>query len=244
MEKYRCLSGNVLKWIGICTMFIDHFGAVLVNKLMLVTMNPAWMNVYWICRYIGRIAFPIFCFTLVEGFVHTRNRGKYLGRMCLFALISEAPFDLAIAGKWFSLYHMNVMATFALGIFLLWMIQRLLEPVRGKGVNAKSFLRALLAIAAIGVVMALAELLNTDYGAVGILAIVLFYLNRDRRVFAAVFGCGAMLLLGRVELTGLLAILPILLYNGTRGRQSKYFFYAFYPGHLLLFGLLAVYVLV
>lgn len=244
MDKYRCLSGNVLKWIGIFTMFIDHFGAVLVNKLIMVTLNPIWLKLYWPCRYIGRIAFPIFCFTLVEGFVHTKNRGRYLGRMCLFALISEVPFDLAIRGKWFSMDVTNVMATFALGLLLLWSIQQLLEPVRGKGVNRSSVLRALLAIVDIGAAMWLAEFLNMDYGAVGILSIVLFYLNREKRILAAIFGCGAMLLLGRVELTGLLAILPILLYNGTRGRQSKYFFYAFYPGHLLLLGLLAMYVLV
>lgn len=244
MERYRCLSGNVLKWIGIFTMFIDHFGAILVNKLILVTLNPIWMKLYWPCRYIGRIAFPLFCFTLVEGFVHTKNRGKYLGRMCLFALISEIPFNFALREKWFSTDVTNVMATFALGLLLLRVLQRLLDPIKGKGVSTRSFLRALLAIAAIGAAMGIAELCNMDYGAVGILSIVLFYLNRERRLLAAIFGCGAMLILGRVEMTGLLAIFPILLYNGTRGRQSKYFFYIFYPVHLLLFGLLAAYVIV
>lgn len=244
MERYRCLSGNVLKWIGILTMFIDHFGAVLIMKITMLTFNPDWVHIYWICRYIGRIAFPLFCFTLVEGFTHTHNKGKYIGRMCLFALISDIPFDLAFRNKWFTMDTMNVMATFALGLVLLWAIQRLLDPVKGKGVNAKSVLRAMLALGAVGVAMVLSELLNMDYGAVGILSIVLFYLYREKRIVAAVLGCGALLLNGSIEAWGMLAMIPILLYNGTRGRQSKYFFYIFYPGHLLLFALLAIYVLV
>lgn len=244
MERYRCLSGNVLKWIGIFTMFIDHFGAVLIMKYIKLTFKTEWIDVYWICRYIGRIAFPIFCFTLVEGFTHTRNKGRYIGRMCLFALISEVPFDLAVKGKWFTMDTMNVMATFTLGLLLLWVIQRLIEPIKGKGVNWRSLLRALLTLGVIGAAMAVSELLNMDYGAVGILSILLFYLYRERRIVAAVLGCGALLLTGSTEMWCLLAILPILLYNGTRGRQNKYFFYIFYPGHLFLFGLLAMYVLV
>ncbi len=244
MERYRCLSGNALKWIGILTMFIDHLGAVLVMKIAQLTSKSEWVDIYWVCRYIGRIAFPIFCFTLVEGFTHTRNKGRYLGRMCLFALLSEIPFDLAFRKEWFSTDYMNVMATFALGLLLLWVIQQLLDPVKGKGVNPMAVLRAFLAIGAIGVAMALSEIFNMDYGAVGILSIVLFYLYREKRVAAAVLGCGAMLLKGSIEMWGLLALIPILLYNGSRGRQNKYFFYIFYPGHLLLLGLLAIYVLV
>ena len=251
MERYRCINGSVLKWIGIFTMFIDHVGLVLVRKILFLTQNPAWVDIYWIFRYIGRIAFPLFCFLLVEGFVHTRDRKKYLSRMCLFALISEIPFNLAIDGKWFSFEENSVMLTFVLGLLLLSILHWLLEPIKGKGVNPISFLRALLALAAIGIMMKLANLLNVDYGDVGILSIVLFYLNRDKRFLAALFGCGALLLsnikelqFNYVELPAFLAILPILFYDGTRGRQNKYFFYIFYPAHLLLLGLLAAYVLV
>ena len=251
MEKYRCINGSVLKWIGIFTMFIDHVGAVLVWKIYILTLNPAWKDIYWIFRYIGRIAFPIFCFLLVEGFVHTRDRKKYLGRMCLFALISEIPFNLAIDGKWFSLEENSVMLTFVLGLLLMLALHWLLEPIKGKGVNPGSFLRVLLALAAIGIMMKVANLLNADYGDVGILSIALFYLIRDKRFLAALFGCGALLIsdikelrLNYVELPALLSILPILFYDGTRGRQNKYFYYVFYPAHLLLLGLLATYVLV
>lgn len=243
MEKYRCISGNVLKWIGIFTMFIDHVGMLLVWKILVLTQNATWMRVYWICRYIGRLAFPIFCFTLVEGFLHTRSRKKYLGRMCLFALISEFPYDLARSGSWFSGRQNSILATFVLGLLLLSALHWLLEPVRGKGINRTSVLRGLLALAAIGAALFLAELLHVSYGAVGILSIVLFYLFRDKRLLAAILGCGVLLRLN-AEAPALLAILPIMLYDGTRGRQSKYFFYVFYPAHLLLLGLLARYVLV
>lgn len=253
MEKYRCINGSVLKWIGIFTMFIDHVGLVLVWKIFLLTLDPTWSDLYHIFRDIGRIAFPIFCFLLVEGFEHTRDRKKYLGRMCLFALISEIPFDLAIRGKWFTFEKSSVMLTFVLGLLLLSILHWLLEPIKGKGVNPIAFLRALLALAAIGITMKLAGLLHVDYGAVGILSILLFYLYRNNRFWAALLGCGALLLsfsstkelqIKYVELPALLAILPIMFYDGTRGRQNKYFFYVFYPVHLLLLGLLAVYVLV
>ena len=79
------LSTFQLKWIAIITMLIDHIGAVLF---------PYELGY----RIIGRIAFPIFCFLIVEGFSHTRDVRRYMVRLGIFALISELPYDLAFHG--------------------------------------------------------------------------------------------------------------------------------------------------
>ena len=79
------LTGTQLKVIALVTMIIDHIGVVLLEPNSVV---------YWVARSIGRLAFPIYCFLLVEGFIHTRNVKKYLGRLLLFAVISEIPFDI------------------------------------------------------------------------------------------------------------------------------------------------------
>ena len=72
--RFACLNGTMLKWIAIVTMVIDHVGAILFPQ------NE-------ILRIIGRLAFPIFAFLLVEGYVHTGNVKKYMGRLLIFALI-------------------------------------------------------------------------------------------------------------------------------------------------------------
>ena len=112
IQEKRGISSAVLKNIAVVTMLIDHIGAVIVTRLLIRNglyeamanqeAYTAWMGqngrmygIYMAMRIIGRFAFPIYCFLLVEGFQKTHNVKKYLGRMFLFALISEVPFDLA-----------------------------------------------------------------------------------------------------------------------------------------------------
>ena len=112
MEERRIgLTGSTLKLIAIVTMFIDHVGAAIVARILLqyradipvITAICGVMDyhtlyvVYMTLRTIGRIAFPIFCFLLVEGFLHTRDSRKYAMRLGIFALVSEIPFDLAFS---------------------------------------------------------------------------------------------------------------------------------------------------
>lgn len=119
------ISGSTLKLVAIFTMLIDHIAASLLEKLLSRGRAFQFMNgeglytVYSVMRSIGRLAFPIFCFLLVEGFIHTRNKSKYAIRLGIFALISEIPFDLAFDDKVFSWGHQNVFFTLLIGLIVM-----------------------------------------------------------------------------------------------------------------------------
>ena len=104
----RCsFSGTALKTIACITMLVDHIGASCIEAGILTpgldagTLSQDTLSAYplyrldMVLRFTGRLAFPLFCFLLVEGFVHTHNVKGYLGRLVLFGLLSEVPFDLA-----------------------------------------------------------------------------------------------------------------------------------------------------
>ena len=93
VKKVQILDGTTLKIIAMISMVFDHVGDMFFPDVM-------WP------RMIGRLAMPIFSFFIAEGFAHTRDKKKYLGRLGLFALISEIPFDLAFDGR-LGLGHQN-----------------------------------------------------------------------------------------------------------------------------------------
>ena len=126
--------------------------------------------------------------------------------------------------------HQNVMFTLFLGVLALWGYETISRQVNQKGQKA-SFLPTVLALAMAIVGVVLAELLRTDYAGVGVLVILAMYLTRDDKRVQMVVGGIALLF---IEPFALLGLIPIYFYNGERGRGMKYFFYAFYPVHLLL----------
>ena len=101
------LSGTTLKWIAVISLLIDHTAEVLINHNAALT-DPIWAQIYVLMRGIGRIAFPIYAFLLVEGFLYTRDVKKYLARMLTFAVVSEIPFDLAVFHTPFYWGYQNV----------------------------------------------------------------------------------------------------------------------------------------
>ena len=118
----KIFSGAVLKYIAMLTMLIDHIGATgLIFLLFGANMST---RLYFISRMIGRIAFPIYVFLLVEGFVHTKNIKKYIIRLALFAIISEVPYDLAFYNTVFEIYHQNVMWELLICIIMLCCIRK------------------------------------------------------------------------------------------------------------------------
>lgn len=218
------ISAAVLKWIAVVSMVIDHFACAVY-----LHMEGHDMEVYHVLRVIGRIAFPIYCYLLVEGFFHTKNVWKYLRNLLLFAAISEIPFNMAVFGHVFYPQGQNVYFSLVLGICAMLLLRRF-DGFR---------IRALLAQGAvIAVFLFLGEYLEVDYHWKGIAFMILFYYLRKLRVreeVTAVVGAAAFAV---YEPAAVFAFLPIYLYNGTRGRQAKYVFYAIYPLHLLLFGVL------
>ena len=105
------LSGDALKWIAMVTMFIDHLAHTSLNPY-----GPHYVEIYTAMRTIGRVAFPIYCFLLVEGFMHTGNYRRYVLRIGLFALLSEIPFDLAMNGAAIFWNYQSVMVTLLIGL--------------------------------------------------------------------------------------------------------------------------------
>ena len=137
MEKKKGISGSTLKMIAIVTMLIDHIGAAVLARLLMVnglgeldqtntdaimqwlSANGALYGTYTVMRMIGRVAFPIFCFLLVEGFLHTHDVKKYAMRLGLFALLSEIPFDLAFSSKILEFNYQNVFFTLFIGLLTM-----------------------------------------------------------------------------------------------------------------------------
>ena len=246
-NKSAGITGSTLKIIAIISMLIDHIGASLVEPYVIRaipaggTLFDASQNIlipYLVLRLIGRIAFPIFCFLIVEGFLHTHNLKNYMVRLFLFALISEVPFDLAFNGSVLEFSHQNVFFTLFLGLVAVALL------TRAETVSEKGFFRICCNVAAILLPCAAAELLRTDYSAVGVLAIVLIYLYRNNsRTVQMLLPCVVLVASSVLEITAWLCIPLIRAYNGLRGIRIKYFFYAFYPGHLLILWLIGKYLL-
>ena len=126
LSPRRTFSGTALKTIACITMLVDHIGASCIEAGILTpgldagTLSQDTLSAYplyrldMVLRFTGRLAFPLFCFLLVEGFVHTHNVKGYLGRLVLFGLLSEVPFDLAFFRTPFDFSAQNVYWTLAL----------------------------------------------------------------------------------------------------------------------------------
>lgn len=212
------------------TMVIDHIGAAillpLLNSGQLESFDYSLAyTTYSIFRLIGRLAFPIFCFLLVEGFYHTSNKQRYASRLGIFALISEVPFNLAISQQYLDSAHQNVFFTLLLGLCAMW-------------IASKSHNRWLASIPIV-VLAIVAELLHTDYGLFGVILIGVLYLNREHRFMQSFIG--ALLVLW--EGTAPISFVMTYYYNGLRGAYNTKWLYWLYPIHLLLFGLIARYVI-
>lgn len=237
MKERKIVSGYRLKLIAMFTMLIDHITVVLVSN-----DHPY----YLIGRIIGRLAFPIFCFLIIEGFLHTNNIKKYLSRLLIFAFISEIPFDLAFYEPGLTdehKYHQNIYFTLFLGLLTIALIHNLDEYFKKKGlqenlsverVNEFNLLQTFLNIFVLLTGCLVAYFLNTDYSFVGVLMIWGFYkFKNDPKMLIL---CMILLnsLYGLEQMVAILSLFLIKRYNGQRGPEiNKFIFYGFYPIHLL-----------
>lgn len=222
------LSGSTLKLIACITMLIDHTGAAFVWQLLSLpsvradyALYTRTVHIYNIMRQIGRLAFPIFCFLIVEGYFHTHDVRKYMKRLFLFALISEIPFDLALKPGWFYPQKQNVYFTLLIGLLVIC----LADQLKGQWI--------LQAVVILGG-MLFARGLMTDYSYKGVFLIALLYIFHDNRLLQCFAGAAGI----AWETTAPPAFILCYLYNGKRGLKLKYFFYFFYPVHLTILGLM------
>ena len=165
------ISGCWLKMIAMITMLIDHTAVVLIAPFR--SLTPLYVGM----RVIGRLAFPIYCFLIVEGFYHTRSVLKYAFRLFLFALISEIPFDLAFYGTIFYGGHQNVFFTLFLGVVMMYLIQ----TARTKFSKEQVVLQTLVLLASYGVVIAAAFYLQADYRVNGLVLILLMFIFHGKK---------------------------------------------------------------
>ena len=235
MKNIKWINSNMLKILAMFFMLLDHMWATIVP-------GNQWMTM------LGRLAFPIFAFLIVEGYVHTSDVKKYMKRLLLFGLISEIPFNLIMTGSIIFPFHQNVMFTLLLGLLCI----RALDQYK----QNRSWKTRGLTILKIFLFLLIGTIGFVDYGATGILTIIAFYLFRNFR-FAWIGQLVSLVLLfiiyfkGQsiiiplfgteyffpIQGFGVLALIPIWLYNGERGKKSKalqYGFYAFYPVHMLV----------
>lgn len=218
------MSSFALRMTALLCMLLDHAGLSLFPSLGAL-------------RFAGRIAFPIYCFLLCEGFVHTKDLRAYGRRLLLFAILSEIPFDLLIFGRLSSPMEQNVLFSLLFALMAL---------VCADTLRARP-MQALLACAALAVC---AMALRLSFGWLGIALCLCFAFSRENRARMLLLSACALslyalsLLLSGVDRSwaltafGALLSLPlILLYNGTPGPRGKWLsfaFYAAYPAHLLL----------
>ena len=236
--SFLSFNGYALKYIALAAMTLDHFAAVLLSY---------GTPLYTSFRGIGRIAFPIYCFLLVEGYLHTSNQKAYFSRLLLFAAISEVPFDMALfhfplvtePAALFS--HQNIFFTLAFAFFAMHMLDYYWYRNSGLGFGWMVILGFL------------AEILRFDYGVSGVLVVIILFICRKFRpdikpVFVAVLA--VLPLFSPYSISGICVALSIpfmLFYNGEKGSPlphnrsfpgAKYLFYIYYPLHLFIISLI------
>lgn len=238
-DRWHVLSGSWLKVFAMVSMLIDHVALVLHQDLAfsesLITIGSYSITWYFLFRMVGRLAFPIFCFLLVEGFQHTHDLKKYGRNLLVFALISEIPFNLAHSGHLYG-EGQNVFFTLFLGFLSLCAIRRWEEDRRDLPqsiVFAKHNRR--LAFCLVSLIVA-GYLLRSDYGNRGISLIIFLYVLRHNEILRTSIGFCFLGTRWTAWIAGL-AFIPMVFYNGRRGfiqgSFGKYLFYLFYPLHLL-----------
>lgn len=230
---YIRLSCNVLKLIACIIMAIDHIGYGLIHNYQAVhgmDLAPeTYMDLqkaYDIAHGVGRLAFPIFCFFIVEGFLRTRNVYKYAIRLGIFAVLSEIPFDLGLYGVLFNWKHQNIILTFFMALIML-IILRFLET------NVIGLSNTVVYLAYISAIIGFADLANlvhTDYSWKCILLVAVLYFARKDNALRLIAGAAAT----SWEKYGPISFVLLYFYDPDIRPRFKYAFYLFYPLHLFL----------
>lgn len=210
------MTGEMLKLAAVACMLIDHVAWAFVP-----VNSPAGI----VMHLFGRIAMPVMAFMVAEGYIHTHSFKRYVGRLLIFAFVSEIPFMLFECSNG----EHNVMFTLLLGLMAIWLID-----------HANRRYKAIF----FGVFMVYAAaFLQVDWSFIGVLLCLVFWKFRGNwltvSLSVVMLALLTVMIYGQWWQLGILLSLPLLwLYNGERGRGSKWGFYAFYPGHLAALAIL------
>lgn len=238
-EKKGLLNANHIKLIAIIAMTLDHGIDLLFPSF---PIEPIPMMVH----LLGRVTAPIMWFFVCEGFFYTRNLKKYMLRMLVFAIISHFAYCFAFGMNPIPLStsifnQTSVMWALFLGIVVLW--------VKYKAVNLKLWQKTLITVAAI--ILAF----PADWSCIAVLSIVEMYAGRGNLkeqmkfiiIYVACYALVSFFFVSKgyaIVQIGIILVYPILKqYNGERGKAKwmKWFFYIYYPLHLLIIGLIRYY---
>ena len=228
------LNRNHLKYLAIFAMLLDHIAWVLSQHYF----DQSWdFPLTVVFRTFGRLTAPIMSWFLVQGYLHTSSKKRYAIRLCAFALISQIPFSLVRSNTpWGN--ELNVIFTLLISFLILCIIDSALQTV------PKVLLTILLF--ALSVVC--------DWAVFMPFMVLIFYLLKDKKRALIIFYSILSLLVVISDITilcikgyhwywelwqlGMFLFIPLfLLYNGEPGSRApfhKWFFYAFYPLHLLV----------
>jgi hypothetical protein len=204
IDKNNKGRNDFLKFIAIASMVVDHIGLVFFPQIMFL-------------RVIGRIAFPIFAVGVAEGYRYTSNYKAYLFRILYFAVIAQIPYLIL-----FNNGQINVLFTLALALILI------------MAVDKKKYLLAFLVLVA-------SCFLKSDYGLYGVLMAAAFYFLKSKNIYLLIFlslitVADAIFYDSPLQLFAYLGFLLIVYLPKAEIKMvlPKYFFYWFYPAHLLL----------
>jgi hypothetical protein len=211
-SKKAGLSANTLKIFAVATMTLDHIALVFINPDTVL-----WL----IMRIIGRMTAPIFSFFIAEGFRYTRSRHKYIGRIAIFAVISQPFFTLMSMST--PGVTLNIMYTLVISLLILTIIE-----------NVGGYKKIPLLL-----ILGMVSLLG-DWHLYIPLWVVIFYAFKSFKVKALIFSAASIAFItltdNVLQYSVLLAMIPLSLYNGKRGgsndNKSKWLFYLYYPAHM------------
>lgn len=244
MEKKLSIELNSM-WLhifAIIFMFCDHLWATLIS-------GNEWMT----C--IGRLAFPIFAFMIVEGYFHTKSLKKYVLRLLVCAVISEIPFNIVMGSSIIYPFHQNVIWTFLIGILCIFLNEKARK-------TNKMVIRIFTGLGTVILGSIMGLIFFVDYFHAGVLTILVFYFFRGRKWWCFLGQLVGLYYINMELLSGLsyeivlfgqtffipqqgfalFALILIWLYRGKQGPYNSYFkfiYYGFYPIHLLILGLLS-----
>ena len=217
LKKLQIFNGAQLKYIAFISMLIDHVNNALITPFL--NGKGFLLHLSNLFSILGRIAFPIFVFFIVEGFFKTSNRKKYLITLLLFGVISEVPFDMFTSKVFFDPYWNNIMFTLALCLITIWIIDAVKDKISNK------VLWYSISIVVVGISCAVAMALSLDYDYHAIIVAYIFYIFYDKPILGA--GLGYLSIIK--ELYSCLGFAMTVTYNGERGKQNKWINYLFYP---------------